>query len=78
MTKLLAGALALALIGGSTAVAQPDSRDHAGDSSQSADRQAGDRGGQDRGGDRGDHSRDRHHMVCKWRHHHRVCYHQHW
>ena len=85
MTKLLAGAMALALLGGSAAVAQPYNHDRGGDANQGGDHQGdhrgGDRGGHDQGGDRGDHGRDHHHrghMVCTWRHHHRVCYRQHW
>ena len=81
MNKLLIGAVALSLFAGSAAMAQP--MDHHGDQNSGYGDQhhgdQGDRGRHDNGdrGDRGDRGH-RGHMVCTWRHHHRVCYRQHW
>jgi len=66
MTKLLIGALALSLVGGTLATAQPDNHDRQ-MSGDRHDRMSGDR-----------HDRGRMRTVCVWRHHHRVCHRQHW
>jgi hypothetical protein len=91
MTRLLAGAMALALIGGSAAVAQPYNHDRSGDANQGGDHRGNDQSGDrsDHGGNRGDHGGNwgdrgdrggghHRHIVCTYRHHHRVCYRQHW
>lgn len=74
MNRILIGAIALSLIGGSAAMAQPYRGDTQGgrDSVQQYGNDRGDPGRRDRGDDRrGDHRRG--HRVCVWRDHHRVC-----
>jgi hypothetical protein len=76
MNKLLIGAVALSLIGGSAAFAQDYNSDQGHrDGSYQAGRDQGGRDHQDGGyhnnRTNGDH---RGHSVCSWRHHHRSCY----
>jgi len=82
MNRILAGALALTLLGTSVAVAQPDNHDR----NQQGGRQDAGRhqGGQQQAtrhdGGRGNQMNRRHrtHKVCHVRHHRRVCYQQRW
>ena len=93
MNKILVGAIALSLLGGSVAMAQPDNHDQG---RQAADQRSADQRSQDQrnqdwrnqdqhrgdrdGGYHGYRSRDDHRgrLVCQWRHHHKVCYRRHW
>ncbi len=85
MNKLLIGALALSLAGGAVTAASAQTYDH--DRGQYGGYDNRDHRGDERGrdNDRGDGYRSHgwrdHHRgrtVCTIRHHHRVCYRQHW
>ena len=80
MKQILAGALALSLIAGSSAMAQPNDQGRQ-DHQASSDQRSNGRGYQ-QDQVQTDHGRNnfdggqRHHrrQVCTFRHHHRVCY----
>jgi hypothetical protein len=75
MNNMLIGALALSLVGGSMAVAQPYDGNHQGGYQGRGDHR------DENNGDRGYYGRRYNHggrTVCSWRHHHRVCYRRHW
>jgi Ni/Co efflux regulator RcnB len=82
MKKILIGAMALSLLGGASAMAQPDTHNQVGerhDSQGVGDRHDNDRHDNDRhDNDRHDNDRARYdhhrsHVVCSWHHHHKVC-----
>ena len=79
MKKIMIGAMALALLGGTAAMAQPFDAGH--DMHHDGGGQMDHRDGGDRRDD-GDHHdgwrNHRGHIVCGWRHHHRVCHRAHW